>query len=66
MKRILCITIIAFALSGCGHTETDLQNAYEEGKEKGYDQGYLEGVEKGKEEGYKEGYDACLQKKILE
>lgn len=62
MKRIIISLLFALALVACGHTESELQEAYDKGRESGFNQGYSEGFEKGKDEGYKEGYDACLQR----
>lgn len=64
MKRLIICVTIACALCSCGHTDSELQEAYNQGKENGFNIGYSEGFEKGKEAGYKEGYNACLQQSI--
>lgn len=63
MKRLIFIFTLICALSGCGNTESDVQNAYNEGREAGYNKGFSEGFEQGKKEGYQEGFDSAEHKK---
>lgn len=61
MKKIIFIVISTIAFCACGNTDSDVQHAYDCGREAGYDSGYAEGRKQGIEDGYKEGFDAGLE-----
>ena len=52
--KILCLCLCAVLLSGCGLSQDDLDEAWEDGHEYGYEYGYYDGYDDGYDEGYLE------------
>ena len=53
---VLCLYLCASLLSGCGLSQDDLDEAWEDGHAYGYESGYYTGHEDGYDDGYDDGY----------
>lgn len=61
MKKCICFLLIAICLTGCAHyDQSDIDDAYQKGKEDGWFEGYEEGYTQGHLDGYNEAEDSYL------
>lgn len=61
-NRIIMLAIsIIVLLSGCGYSQVDLDEQYQDGYEAGYKDGYEAGKEVGRDDAFESGYEDGFQ-----